>query len=309
MAQISPIYYVKELEKVINPDNQFYSKGRVDAGADKFDTITIPTQTKRTAAKQGTPSLPLQINYVEDGVRTYSVGKIYNQPEMVTFEDSTVLNYNKLTSIAQLQGELLMTQMANKAAYSWSPTETKNIFLTTGSARATTLVGATGNRKAVAKADILKIGKRFAEFNVPFTQIIGLLTPDMYYDMLAIDEFVNYEKLGVVSKLQQGIVGNLLGIEFYRRLDPDYFSIGVHYSANGATKKESSTTAVATTDSPSSLFFSPMHVRYAQGSAQTQINYAPAGYLGATIIESWVRFGAAYGRGDQVGVVALVEGT
>jgi hypothetical protein len=48
-------------------------------------------------------------------------------------------------------------------------------------------------------------------------------------------------------------------------------------------------------------------VASAEGMLKTSVNAKAPGFLGATIIESWTRFGASWARQDQKGVVALLE--
>lgn len=308
MAQISPKLFSKELATQIFPSNVFYTKGFKDVAAGDVNSVDIPIAGNLGEAKIGQPSLPVSIGTRTDDVKNYALQQIYAEPVMITREEDIVLNYNKLQDIARSMGEAISTKCADYAAQAWGSSASGFILGTSGSARATSLVGATGNRKAIAKADILKIRNAILKTGLSQNGWIGVITPDQHDDLLNIAEFVDYEKTGVESKLKEGIIGRLLGIDFMVRWNATYGSIGLHYTANGAAKKAISD-AISATDTAAAMFFHPNYVRYAEAFPETIINRKPAGYLGATIIEAIVRFGATQSRGDGKGVITLVETT
>lgn len=307
MAQISPKLFSKDLAAQIFPANVFYTRAFKDVAAGNVDSVDIPISGTIGAADSGSPVLPLSITERTDDVKNYPLTQIWANPILVKREEEIVLNYNKQLDVARAMGEAIGTKAADYAANAWGPTASGNILLTTGSARATSLVGATGNRKAIAKADFIAVRKAFMKQNISLDGIVAVLTPDQYTDILGIAEFTDYEKLGVISKLESGVVGRILGFDVMVRYNETLGSIGLHYDATGANKKANGT--VATTDSPAALFFHPRYVRYAEAFPETIINRKAPGYLGGTIIEAVVRFGATQSRGDSRGVVALVEGT
>lgn len=309
MAQISPKLFSKDLAAEIFPMNVFYTKGFKDTAAGDVDSVDIPIAGAIGEAGSGTPTLPLAITERTDTVKNYPLIQIWSSPILVKREEDIVLNYNKQQDVARAMGEAIATKAADYTANAWAPTGAGvNILGTTGSARAVTLSGATGNRKAIAKADFLSVRKAFQKQNIAdLGSIICVLTPDQYDDVLNIADFVDYEKTGVVSKLEQGIIGRILGFDIMVRWNETLGSIGLHYATDGVTKKANGT--VAATDCPAALFFHPNFVRYAEAFPETIINRKAPGYLGGTILEAVVRYGAALSRGDKRGVVALVETT
>lgn len=135
--------------------------------------------------------------------------------------------------------------------------------------------------------------------------IWGLLTPEMVEDLLLIDKFVDADKTGELSKLKNGEIGYILGMNLLMR-NNGVGSAGVMYNVD-ATVKRTIDEALAVTDNAAAIFWHKSMVRHAEGHAETIINRKPAGYLGATVIEAVVRFGATFDRTDQKGIVALVE--
>lgn len=310
MPQISPKHFSRDLAKEIFPSNVFYTKGFKDTAAGDVTSVDIPIAGKLSRAKSGHPNLPLTIKQREDSVLNYPLTQLFCEPVLVPREEEIVLNYSKQQDLAQAMGEAIATQAASMTANIWGATggtAAGQTLLSTGTARATDLVGATGNRKAITLADLLNVHKAFKKMNIPLTGMVAVVTPQQYSDLLGMAEFVHYEKTGQESKLIEGMTGRILGFEVMVRWDEDFGSIGLHYTANGATKKDNGD--VASTDAPAALFFHPRFVRYAQAFPETIINRKPAGYLGATIIEAVVRYGATQSRSDGRGVVSLVEGT
>lgn len=304
MAQISPKVFSKDLQAVMFPDNAFYTKAIKDTPAENATSVDIPQSAAIVRAKDGTPVYPLQFKQTEDGIKNYTLEQLYVDPYLVEREEEIVLSYDKAKSIIDQQGMAIVTLAANKCAYNWAPTAA-TLSTTGATARATTLVGSTGTRKPIAKADILAVKKAFAKQNISTVGLIGVLTPDQHDDMLQIAEFVDYDKTGNETKLKEGVIGRMLGIDFMVRWDEGYGSIGLQYNKAHAAKVANGTEAAD--NCAAALFFHPQHVRFAFAYPETIINRKPAGYLGATIIESVVRFGASANRNDGKGVVSLAE--
>lgn len=305
MAQISPKLFSKDLATQIFPVNVFYTKGFKDVAAGNVDSVDIPIAGNIGEAGSGTPTLPLAFGEREDSVKNYPLTQVWASPILVKREEDIVLNYNKQQDVARGMGEAIATKCGDYAANAWGPTLASCILSTSGTARATSLVGATGNRKGIAKADLLAVKKAFMKQGISdLNGVIAVISPDQYDDILNMAEFVDYEKTGVTSKLEKGLLGRILGMEIMVRWNATLGSIGLHYSA---TKGKKANGKVAATDCPAALFFHPNHVRYAEAFPETIINRKVAGYLGGTVLEAVVRFGATQSRADGVGVIALVE--
>lgn len=308
MADLKPQKYDRELQKNLFPDNAFYKKSRVDGGiAPSVETVNIPEAGAVPTAKIGVPtSLPLTITQRTDSSKSYSVRQLYTEPVLITDEEEILTDYAKLQNIASDHANVLNEMAADIAAYEWATTA--GTILTNDTAtRATTVVGATGNVKRISKGNILSVRERFMKMNLRSIEgIKALVTPDQYTDLLLIDDFVRYDAGGWEKKLETGMVGRLMGIEFYVRWNSD-FGANVVYSDNGVAKKAvHEGTAIASTDKAAAIFWHPDLVRHAEGNAKTYINRDKAEYLG-TILNSKVRFGATKNRTDEVGVITIVE--
>ncbi len=305
MAEIQPIKYSSELQKLVFPDNSFYKKSVQETGvADTVTAVERPVQKKIREAKEGEPkTLPLPVEVAEDGKDTYPVTQIYAEPLVITSQSELLTNYSKRQTKQQQQADEINTKVANKAAYNWLPTVQTNILKTTGDGRVSNVIGITGNRKAVTKDDMVALQNLLMRMNST-GNYIGLVTADFYSDLLKIAEFTDYEKTGNRTALAEGIVGRIVGIDIFVRSTDAYHIGAVYNNAATAVKKAA---VSAETDRPGNLFWSPKAVCSAEGKLNTSVNPDRAEYLGGTLISSWTRFGAAHSREDERGVVALLE--
>lgn len=305
MPEIRPVLYSRELQKYLYPDNSFYKKSIQETGlADYVDHVEKPVQGSIRKAKKGEPdSLPLKVVKSTDGKLSYAAHLVYCEPLLVDTESDLMLNYSKRATKQLQQANEINTKCANIAAAAWGPTVSGNIISSTGSARTTNIVGLSGTRKAITKADFLKVYNLMLRMSVEGNWHF-LATPDAYTDILSIEDFVNYEKTGNVTALQKGIVGTLFGINIMRRVTEEGHT-GLLYTTDSVKKDDDDD--IASTDQPANLIWNDRMVCSAEGTAKTIVNSNAPGYLGATIIECKTRFGAAIIRDDQRGVIALLE--
>lgn len=322
MAFLNEIKYKRELEKILFPENAFIEKGKTDFRDGSTKTVNYPVSAEINAVKSGSPSLPLAIENTEHTSEDYTTEQIYATPELVKNEDEMLTNYRIFEDIRDQQAQKLQTVMHDIAAYNWANQDTSRAFLTTGrdesggtqKYRATSMVGSTtGNRFRIGKLDILQIRNMLTKDNMGGDgQIYGLITPDMYEDLLLIEDFISYEKTGQTGKLTAGLVGKVMGVEFMERWNPNLGHAGVaytqakarkeNYNANGTVK------ATAADDGAGAIFFKTPAVRCSRMPIDVAINRQAPGYLGGTILEAWTRFGGRISRPDEKGVVTLIEG-
>lgn len=304
MTQIAITGYSRELQGQLFPDNAFYKNSVSEVGiAADAETFEIPNLSALGEAKEGKPTiLPLKVEYSEDTKTTGAMKLFYANPLLITDVEEVVTNYNKRQNKQLQQAGVINMKVADYAAYQWMPTGAANIVVSTGSARGSNVVGLSATRKAVTKADILNVYKRFLLQNVSTVpgEMYGLLTPDAHADLLNFFD-VDFLKSGNEEMIRKGVVGMLYGIKFMVRSQNGH--IGALYAANG-TRLRSVTTA--DTDRPTSLFWHSGMVCHAEANAKTYVNEDDATYLG-TIISSSVRFGAEKNRNDEAGVVTLCE--
>lgn len=307
MAEIRPTIYSNELQKLIYPDNSFYKKSIGESGvADTTERVEKPVQGEIGKAEEGAPkSLPLSIEVSTDKTKYYDTTLIYCKPLLIDSQSELMVNYNKRASKQQQQASEINTKVAAYAIKHWCPSLATNIMKTTGEGRTSNIMGFTTKRKAITKADLLKVLNLMMRMGVSDLggNWFGMVTADQYTDLLAIPDFVDYYKTGNESKLKEGIVGRILGIDIFSRSTGEGHS-GVLYKGSIPLSGDAK---VEDTLLSGTLFWNDQLVCRAEGKVNTIVNAKAPGYLGGTIIESYTRFGADILRDDQKGVIALLE--
>lgn len=293
---------------MLYPDNSFMNRAVRERGvAPDVKTIEKPVQGKINKAKEGEPSvLPLTVSNPADSTRSYQTTLIYCEPILIDSQSELLVNYNKRQTKQEQQASELMTKAAAYTLRHWAPTKADNILKTSGTARTSNVPGFSSNRKPVTKDDMLKVHNLMMRMNVSSLggQWYGMLSPDMYTDLLGIPEFTDYYKTGNETGLRTGAVGRILGIEIFVRTNENQHA-GILYNASNEPQDGDA----ATDDSllAGGLFWNDRLVCIAQGTPQISINENKAEYLGGTLMSCWIRHGADILRDDQKGVIALLE--
>ncbi|MBS4057761.1 MAG: hypothetical protein KGZ82_10635 [Bacteroidales bacterium] len=306
MSEISKVVYTGEVAKLLEPNNSFWIKARRISEAADAGSFEIPQLSTPATAHRGEPkTLPIQVKIATDGKKTGTMYPFWADGILITNESEIVTNYSKRQNHQEQQAAQIRTKIADWAAYQWCPTTSGLIIPTTGAGRASSVEGVTGTRKAATKADMISVAKVLRKsniFNMP-GQMFGLVTEDVYADLLALAEFVDYDKLGVTSKLEKGILGKIANIEIMSRFNGNGH-IGVIMTAAGAKLED---VATAATDRPASIFWHEAYVCFGDAPAGVNITPNAPGMNGGTLLEAWKRFGAETVRADEKGTVVLVE--
>lgn len=310
MAEMKHIKFSKDLQKVLFPDNGFYKKSRTEGGigAD-VEKVEIPIAGSIPAAKSGDPAvLPLAAVERTDEVKEYPVEQVYVPPVLVRRENEIVTNYGKRMDVISQFADQINTRVSDIAAVNWGTVGGgDNIVRSTGTtSRATSLVNGTGNRKRIIYDDLVNVKGLFNKMNLPGGGgMFALWTPDMIDDLFLIDKLTDADKVQIAN-VRNGMVGTIFGFTSMMRWNENKGSNGLVYSTDASVKRTIDEANQAD-DVAAALFWHSGLVRHAEGNAKTIINRDVPGYLGATIIEAVVRFGATQSRKDGKGVVSLVE--
>lgn len=307
MAEIRTTIYSKELQKQLYPDNSFVKKSVVERGVDvNAKTVEKPVQGKINKAKEGEPaSLPLNAYNATDSKHTYPTTLIYCEPMLIDSQSELMTNYNKRQSKQEQQAEELNAKVAAYTVQHWCSNKSDNILKTSGTARKSNVAGFSSQRKAVTKDDFIAVHNLMMRQSLGrnMGNWYGMLTPDMYTDLLKIEDFVDYSKTGNETKLREGIIGRILGIELFMR-STEEGHCGVLYNGNSPLSGDSKITDDLLSGA---LFWHSKAVCRAEGVVKTIINENAPGYMGGTLIESFMRYGADIIRDDHKGVITLLE--
>lgn len=318
MAEVIKSKFLREFQRNLFPDNSFWMQGKSDSGADQFGTIEIPQATTAIsstfgAIQAGQANLDAA-NSLNPLVRlneelTYTVNTFGTNPVALQLQDLDTLSYNKRQELFLEHQNVIATDVGNFCSIQWAQETANTQFITetTGAPRANIVTGGlVGNVNSITKDDIINVKRLFHRMNVHSIpgQIYALITPEQWDDIIKIPDFVDYEKIGSQSKLVEGVIGRLLGIEFLKPRHNTALNANVVYAA-GNVKVEFGA-ALGGTERSAAVFFHNGLVRYAQGRGFLYERRNDPVFK-SDIMSADVRFGATKSRTDGVGVVSLVE--
>ena len=320
MAEVRTIKFSSEFQKNLFPDNSFYLQSRKDtAPSPDVTSIEIPQATTPVpstfgAIQAGQANLDVA-NKLDPRVRlndkkSYDVNVFGTESTALQGIDLKTFSYEKRSELLQEHADVVNTQVANYAAieFAQDTANTDLIVKTTSTETRDSIVtgGATAPVKRIAKNDVFNVKRIFHRMNIPNVEsgLYGLITPEQWQDLLLIPEFVDYDKTGMESKLKQGLVGKLLGFEFYVRQNEDLNANVVYNETTLA--KIAYQGAVAATDTSAAIFWHRSLVRHTQGAVKLFLQSNNPIYK-ADVMSTDVRFGATKSRTDGRGVVSLVE--
>jgi hypothetical protein len=296
---VSPLVtiFARDIQENLFPDNSFYRRSINDDAFVVGSKVNLPQAGAKPTVEVNRTSLPATIAKRTDASEEYDLAEFTSDPTLIQDTEELQVNYQKRRSVLFNHHETINENVADYAATLFYPTVSTFIISSTGSNRAASAPGATGNRKAIAKADIINARKLLNRYDVPLNGRSMLINADMEADLLAIEEFVSAEKIGEPA-LKAGIIGRILGFDVFVRSKVATYATGNTKKAFGAI--------TATTDRAAALFWHDRAVRFAAGSPKVYEALNVPEYYGS-IFSAMVNAGGRMARTDQKGVVALLE--
>ena len=301
-AELLKRQFLSEIQPLLFKNNDWLSRSKNDDAFVNANTVELPHSGTLTGAGVNPSSFPLTIEKRTDVATNYDLDVVHSFPTHLEIDEALTVAYDKRASILDQHAKEIMQRVGSLALYAWAGGA--NAFTpTTGSSRAAAGASQTGNRKAVTKADILAIRKRFFADDIVGgqggVQGIAVITPSMYSDLLAISEFVDGEKYGR-SNIPDGVISRAFGFDFYIR------SSVVVTNNSDALKAEGA--AAAATDQDAGVWYSPDFVRKAKSGIQILLDENKPEFLGS-LMNARCRFGSAPVRNDNKGVYLMFEDT
>jgi hypothetical protein len=151
-----------------------------------------------------------------DNDLTYDIDELTTNPVYIPNIEMVELSYDKRQSVLANDRQQLQDTAAQNLLYKWYVKA--NAIETTGSARAAhTSSTATGNRKAITKADVLALDIQFNKDNVPVADRFLLLDAVMYADLLDALTGTELSAFLASANAQEGIVGKLYSFNVMMR--------------------------------------------------------------------------------------------
>jgi hypothetical protein len=277
-------------------DDQYVLKGKI---------VHIPQPGAAPNISVNRSSFPATAVQRVDTDITYTLNEYTTDPTFIEYSEEAIVSYDKINSIiGDLMG-YLMQNVADNMLLSWvdeSVTVPTKIYTSGGSAAASTdSIGTalTGNRNVMLANDIKRAALTMNLQNIPKQGRYAIIEANMYDQLLTDLAQTQYRDFSQTADPQKGIVGQLYGFTLLDR------SSTVTYSSTGALNPYGATSE--TTDLLASIFWQENCVSRALGEVKVFEDADRPEYYG-DIISTLLRMGGRRRRGDDCGVVALLQG-
>lgn len=291
--------WINTITENFYPDNSFMAKSIDDSAFVNNKTVHIPNAGKPSSVVINRSEKPAKIKEREDNELTYNIDELTTDPIHISNVDAVELSYDKRNSVLSNDRKQLQKAAAQNLLYKWAGS-LKTKFFTAGEAReAHTSATASGNRKKITKAVVMKVFVRFNMDDVPADGRFMLLDAAMYADLL--DDLTDKELSAFLAcaDASRGVLGKLYGFEIMQR------SQVLRTTANGAAilKWEEDDAA---TELAAGLAWQQDCVSRALGDVKMFDDMGNPTYYG-DIYSFLVRTGGSPRRYDGKGIAAIIE--
>ncbi len=293
------IKFKREAEEKLSPNNEFYLHSINDGIYLDGKTVRKGVAGDDPAVITNPTSFPLTVTENVDDDLDYTIVRHATLPQRIDDELAIINSFDKRQAVVNAHTRVINVKIAEEMCFNWQPTIAGNLIDTTGALTATgslTHKGATGNRRELAKDDIIKACELLDRQDCTGDRY-ALINSIQYAQLLRIADFIDYNKTGRSGLLEKGVVGEICGVKFMKR------SMAGVFDTNKVKKKMSAITAA--TDKGGLLIWDHSLVCRAVGPVKVYWNPEQGTQLGGTLNMS-VRAGGAI-RKDGIGVVAIVE--
>jgi hypothetical protein len=257
---------------------------------------TVPNVVKNRS------SYPASIGQRTDTDFTYTVDNFTTDPIHVTDYEELQTSYDKRMSVMGEHIAKLGEECGDQVAYIWATSADADLVLRTTGANTADLphVTATGARLKLTRADLQRLAKKLDKDKMPKEGRYLLLPPEMYYDLIGVDQLVRADFMGKPG-LPEGAIDKILGFNIMVRANV------VMYNEAAAGVKKAVGAAAAATDCLGAIAWSKYATRRAKGATKVYLNENQAEYYG-DIMSAEVNLGAQVKYSDYRGVVAIAQG-
>jgi hypothetical protein len=280
-------------------DNMFMSKA---FNADEFvnnKTVHIPNAGSPSAVVKNRSSFPASVTARTDTDLTFDLDEYTTNPIKIPHADTVELSYNKRESVLKNDKAQLIESVADEFTYKWSPTGDA-IIRTSGAAVAAHTPSATGDRKALDKADFKKAMTKFNQQNIPQEGRWALVDADMLDQLLDSLTDKQLDNFNQAADIANGKVGKLYTFNVMMRSKAARYTTGLTAKAW--------TTSGAAGDNAAALLWYEGSVCRALGQTEMFDDEGSPTYY-ADIYSFLVRAGGRPMRSGVEGLVAIVQDT
>ena len=280
-------------------DNSFMSKAvNDDMYVNMGKKVHIPNAGAPSKVEINRSTKPATAKERTDVDVEYTLDELTTDPIYIPHADTVELSYSKRNSVISQDRAEIIEKAAEQMLYNWSPAS-DHFVRTSGSKTVTAHTpDATGNRKALAKADVLALMTKFNSDNIPQTERYLLLDANMYAQLL--DDLTEGDQRAFFASAdaQRGILGQLFSFNVMQR------STVLRYATGGSLTKWN--VSGAATDNAAGLAWHMNSLSRALGEVTMFDSPGNPLYYG-DIYSFLIRVGGTIRRNDKKGVYALVQ--
>lgn len=294
-------YIIERLWK----DNQFLAHAFSDD--DKVlagKVVHIPQPGSKPTVIKNRSSFPASAIRRTDTDIVYTLDEYTSDPTHIQDAEKVELSYDKINSVYGDHAGVLAEDVAGDAIFRWLQLLPQTSIIKTSGANTTELLtGATGTRKVFVHSDLRKAQKIMNKQNIPAEERFALLSADMADQLFESLSNTQYRDFSQYADAKEGIIGRLYGFNIMQRaevataeLSGSDLVVNPYGAAVGAGTRDVS------------FCWQKNAVARALGEVKFFENPDRAEYYG-DVYSALLRFGGRRRRGDNCGVVALIQDT
>lgn len=201
------------------PDDSFVSKSIDDSAFVNDRKVHIPNAGAPSNVVTNRSEKPASVKTRTDNELTYDMDELTTDPIYIPNIDTVELSYDKRNSVLSNDRSKLQEEASVNILNRWcKAVPADNVLLTTGKTREThTSKVATGVRKSITKADVLRLMTAFDAQEIPQRERYLLLDAYMYSDLLSDLSESDKWMFQNSANVQTGVLGNLYGFNIMKR--------------------------------------------------------------------------------------------
>lgn len=292
--------WVNDIVENFIPNNSFIARSVDHSMFVNHKTVHVPNAGQGAAVTKNRSSYPATVKGRTDTDLTYDLDIFETDPMLSQPMHDAELSYDKRQSIIGQSKANLQTMVTESILRSWVPSNPTKIVTSGEKTEAAHIPDATGMRKALSKADIMAVKKKFDKDDIPADGRYMLLDAIMYNQLLDVLTDAETANFLAGANPETGVIGQYLGFNFYLR------SVVLKTTTAGNIKDWTATGAA--TDSAAGLAWHQGVVSRAMGEVKGFENENDATYYGDVVSFS-MRAGGAAIRQDKKGIVLIYQGT
>lgn len=292
--------WVDDIVENFIPNNSFIARSVDHSMFVNHKTVHVPNAGQGATVTKNRSSYPATVKGRTDTDLTYNLDIFETDPMLSQPMHDAELSYDKRQSIIGQSKANLQTMVTESILRSWVPSNATKIVTSGEKTEAAHILDATGMRKALSKADIMAVKKKFDKDDIPADGRYMLLDAVMYNQLLDVLTDAETANFLAGANPETGVIGQYLGFKFYLR------SVVLKTTATGNIKDWTATGAA--TDSAAGLAWHQGVVSRAMGEVKGFENENDATYYGDVVSFS-MRAGGAAIRQDKKGIVLIYQGT